>query len=765
MAPPLRLKEIAMPKTQPKTHTLPAWRIEVVFALVAMMLTMLLFALSYGRAWPLSIDIGGGHDLRFINRITPQQTSQGFHAVEPFGANQARWTSGDASVYLPRPADNSSSVLSLRLLNSRPGDLPAPILRLSLDGKAVASFEVPKTENGMRNYSILAPVGNQLSWASELKLETEAVSPAGDPRQLGVVLDSVSIKPLRWALPSAWLTLMAIGLGLVSYSFPRMLGISRRAALALAALMALLVAWGIAARPLELLPFVQRIVALLALAIMGLALALRMRGGAWRDLRVQGSDVPLFMAIAWWLGPLFQAVITADGAEGVSPPVPTVWIGIVLAVALLIATAWYRLRAADAPKLPYKSMALGLFASAALAHLVYMLWFAFTRSGPDFWILFKGVRDWARGGSLYDLHAVTTNHFGHVFKVPPFYGMFFLPFVFQDGLRILLFHRIMNVIMLSITALVWMRMWNIRAASIMGLSVFLLLNFRPIADTIAFGQIDIVLILLLTLALWCLRNERNILAGMLIAMGTLFKIYPILLLAFLVAKLNWKGLWGFVLGMLLYNGISLAVFGWEMHWIYVTQVLTNIGGTTAQDQNQTIMAFVARFVESPNSATIFEQSAYTKPAFLLSAFLGLMACIISLKDCAPKTTAYGLQYSQFLLAMVFLAPAAWMHYEVLLIIPFGILLLRWQDRELPLWYVLLFAASYALIAYGNQYSYYTGTVMGILTVIGASYKFYGMVALAFIMVREILSEREPLAIPRWFPMPAVVQRYLPIKTV
>ena len=105
-------------------------------------------------------------------------------------------------------------------------------------------------------------------------------------------------------------------------------------------------------------------------------------------------------------------------------------------------------------------MALGLFVVAALAHLAYMIWFAFQRQGPDFWILFKGARDWARGGSLYDLDAIIENHFGHVFKVPPFYGMLFLPFVFQDGEQILFFHRIINVILLSATAMVWFRMWG-----------------------------------------------------------------------------------------------------------------------------------------------------------------------------------------------------------------------------------------------------------------------------------------------------------------
>src|SRR5262245_11634801 len=259
------------------------------------------------------------------------------------------------------------------------------------------------------------------------------------------------------------------------------------------------------------------------------------------------------------MGPLYQAIITADGAPGVSPPAPTVWIAGALALSLLALSAWHWLRrpAADhgraggsalahgtqqtadntygllsrALARPLRDQALALFAAAAGAHLLYMLWFPFQRQGPDFWILFKGARDWARGGSLYDLQAIAANHFGHVFKVPPFYGMLFTPFVFQDGERILFFHRVLNTLLVGAIALSWLRMCGLRLASAAGAGVLVLLNFRPIADTLAFGQIDLALLLLLILALWALRDGRNpdagrgdILAGALVALGTLFKV-------------------------------------------------------------------------------------------------------------------------------------------------------------------------------------------------------------------------------------------------
>jgi hypothetical protein len=385
-----------------------------------------------------------------------------------------------------------------------------------------------------------------------------------------------------------------------------------------------------------------------------------------------------------------------------------------------------------------RRVALALFVIAALAHLAYMIWFAFQRQGPDFWILFKGARDWARGGSLYDLDAIIENHFGHVFKVPPFYGMLFLPFVFQDGEQVLFFHRIINVILLSTTALVWFRMWNVRLFSIAAAGVLILLNFRPMTDTIAFGQIDLALLLALTLALWALRNQHDLLAGALVALGTLFKVYPLLLLAFFVVKRRWWALAGFALGMLVLNGLSISVIGWEMHRVYLLEVLPRIGGTTGWVENQTISGFLARLVASPIDSTIFHNRPIELLGLLLGGAVGLLACLLALRPVRSTDTGFALQYGAFALVMVLTVPAAWMHYETLLFLPFAALLLHAQEHQIGLTRAALLAISFALAGYGNQWSYFNGTVLGELTVLGVSYKFYGMLLLGGVLVATLL---------------------------
>jgi hypothetical protein len=93
-----------------------------------------------------------------------------------------------------------------------------------------------------------------------------------------------------------------------------------------------------------------------------------------------------------------------------------------------------------------------------------------------------------------------------------------------------------------------------------------------------------------------------------------------------------------------------------------------------------------------------------------------------------------------------------MHYETLLFVPFAALLLHLRDRQVSLPRAALLAISFALIAYGNQWSFYDGTIMGALTIAGVSYKFYGMLLLGGLLAGELLRSWQPLALLRPTPI-------------
>lgn len=689
-------------------------------------IVLLCFAACLPQAWFVDV---GAHDTRF---------ALDFHEPEPLAGVQVRWTSAHSTLALPGRVAWSAHVLTMRMINARPATAPAAVVQLALDDRTLGAFDVPT--GTARRYHMLLPADLRADWALRVALAATPFSSKDDPRPLGVVLDWARLAPITWlAAPDPWLLVVCAALCGLGYALPRRAGLAPRAALALmlggTALLAVLVAL----RPLETLPFLPRLAALLGLALLAVSVArlLAPPQSVAHGLHIAGRDLPIYLAVAPWFGPLFEWVETLDGVDGVTPPPATALVFGLLVLALLALGVWAAIRGRAMPREQCQGIvrraALTVFAGAALAHLATMLVFALGRNAPDFWILFKGARDWARGGSLYNIGDVLANHFGKVFKVPPFYGMMFVPFVFQDGNAVLLGHRILNIVILTTTAVLWYRMWHVRVFSTLGAAFLILLNFRPLADTIAYGQIDLLLLLLLTLALWALRRERGLLAGVLVALGTLFKIYPLLLLAFFVAKRQWRAVAGFALGMLVFNGLAVLVMGWPVHREYLFDVLPNIGGTTSWVENQTISGVIARFVDLPNQSEIFANPLLARLGLLVSGGLGLIACLLALPHVDRRGATYALQYGQFLLIMVLAVPAAWMHYETLLFMPFAALVLYFFPRTLPLPVAVVLATSFALISYGNQWSYYTGQVMGVLTVAGVSYKAWGMLLLGGVL--------------------------------
>ena len=87
--------------------------------------------------------------------------------------------------------------------------------------------------------------------------------------------------------------------------------------------------------------------------------------------------------------------------------------------------------------------------------------------------------------------------------------------------------------------------------------------------------------------------------------------------------------------------------------------------------------------------------------------------------------------------MVVAIPVAWMHYSTLLILVFLILFWHYRERAIRIAPASVIAMSFALIAFGNFRSFNYPTNLGIVTLLMGSFKFYAMMMLAVLMLREI----------------------------
>lgn len=772
-----------------------------------LLLTLVLLFVAYQHIGMMKVSVGP-RDARFIHNT---------HEIEPLEdtGRLMRWTKAQSRIDLPLIAAHTPTILSINMMNHYPIGLTSPPQVDLLVGEKPLLHFSPHRES--RHYRLLLPPHDRPGWNVPLTLRSTTFEPTTDPRPLGVVLVEARLIPTGGAppLPLLWEATAWLG---ISESFPlvppwwqiaafligctatyvaaRGMGAPRWLAWPLTAGLVGAMIFALIELPMEIAPFTMRVAALCVLvALYALAVvALMERLGTDERARpwVPFLKLPLLMGAAYWLMPVYQLVMTADGVRHVTPYPPTMWIG---AAGVVVGAIGLAILADSGSLKHWPRLALVVLALAAIARLAVMLEFVMEnsgvaliclgvgllfvtvsaplrsfwrvliipfgiaavagvvlataqfdpwqgRSGPDFWILFRGARDWFRGGSLYDLVAVQQNHFGHVFKVPPFYGMLFVPFVQQDGLTILFWHRIINMLLLVLTMLIMLRGFGVGLSSAMGAGLLMSFSMRAVADTVAYGQIDIVLLLLLTLALVVSRRGgalADIVAGAAVALGTLFKLYPVLLLAFFVARRQWWALAGFALAMLLCNGVALVVMGEEMHRLYLFAVVPRIGGGTAWVENQTLNGFLSRIYAHDITSTIYTHPVVTMATYIAAGVAGLGALLLALLPAERTSARYALQFSIFPILMVLVVPAAWMHYQTIVILALvAVLFYAREAGGLPRWSAALFGGAYGLLAYGNQWSFYLNQIMGGLTVMGVSFKFYGLVLLLLVVVGCLL---------------------------
>jgi len=95
----------------------------------------------------------------------------------------------------------------------------------------------------------------------------------------------------------------------------------------------------------------------------------------------------------------------------------------------------------------------------------------------------------------------------------------------------------------------------------------------PLHRNLLYGQLYILLMLLIVAACWTFMRGLFALAGIFIAIAAACKIFPILFMIFFLQRRAWRSIaWGFIAGVLAFSA-SIVVFGWNTNRTYLFQIL------------------------------------------------------------------------------------------------------------------------------------------------------------------------------------------------
>ena len=305
---------------------------------------------------------------------------------------------------------------------------------------------------------------------------------------------------------------------------------------------------------------------------------------------------------------------------------------------------------------------------------------------------------------LYDLVALDENPFGEVFKLAPPAAVYLVPFSFGTIQQARQAWRVVLVVAIVAAYTIVVGSVGIRLlgwtwlAGLMAWSVF-----GPLQIAVGEGQWDPIFLLLIAIATQAVIQGRPTIAALAVAVAASVKPYPLLLIGYFLARRQWRAVVVTVmmLGILLVLG-ALAV-GLDATTAFVTRVLPASGATTAYADNQALGGVIARTLARDLKPSPLSDAGAVDLAIRLAA-LGLVGATIWLVARRPAGDILqrGLQLNLFVPLSILVIPAAWTHYQAILLVPLTLLAVdqaRHRPRELFGW--LLLAVAYGVLLLPN----------------------------------------------------------------
>lgn len=195
----------------------------------------------------------------------------------------------------------------------------------------------------------------------------------------------------------------------------------------------------------------------------------------------------------------------------------------------------------------------------------------------------------------------------------------------------------------------------------------------PFGDNIAFGQVNSLVLVFLSLSLFLYSNSRHVLAGAALSVATLVKVTPAILLLYFFVNRRWNVMTGFLAGMVVLFLASLVVGG-VAPWAEFMTFLPNMG-YARYVQGGFHPSIVANFSLAGFFMRLLPGDAETIQLLTIAVVSILLAGVLYLhvRQEQENELAYVLPY---LIIMVIASPVAWRHHLVLLF-P-GVVFFLWQ---------------------------------------------------------------------------------------
>jgi glycosyl transferase family 87 len=209
-------------------------------------------------------------------------------------------------------------------------------------------------------------------------------------------------------------------------------------------------------------------------------------------------------------------------------------------------------------------------------------------------------------------------------------------------------------------------------ATALSLAGFAIL-FPAFADNFEFAQCQATVLLLLVLAMRSLERGKDRAAGAALAIAVLLRIFPVIMFGYLVMRRRWRALGFAIAGLAIGAAITIALVGLRIALDFRIAIAFITGyGYLLQSSNIALHAFITRlFIYSvgvPLPEWLDLARRVIEPACEI-ALLGLTLLMSKSPPDSPDSDSR--VFSLWIVTTILLAPTAWLHYLMLLFIPYA----------------------------------------------------------------------------------------------
>ncbi len=313
---------------------------------------------------------------------------------------------------------------------------------------------------------------------------------------------------------------------------------------------------------------------------------------------------------------------------------------------------------------------------------------------PDFFQEYASARNWWEGLPVYTYHQVTLPRYlgtpmdpqspvvinAHpptsVLLAIPFVGLKFeSAFLIWDSLMLAML--LASVILVARGLNIPLSIWSMPPAL-----AFLLICF-PFWDQVHQGQLNPLLLLLLTGTWAAERSGRTQLAGVLLATAVSIKLFPAFLFLYFAMRRRWDVVVSGLIVLVALTALTAGVLGEASYVAYVRDAIPEFQWFRGTWANASFLGFWSRlFDPSPEK---FRTFSMTHPIWYSPtlARAGTLISSIALTVALAAVTRRGATREQndrtfglAMTAMVLVAPIVWQHYFLLLLLPLAV---AWRD--------------------------------------------------------------------------------------